>query len=457
MRITAIILAAGKSKRMGQNKLGLLVNPHKDTILQQVIGNVEAANFDEIILVTSPDNEHLVDTSVSKRRIKVVINNHPEDGISSSIVKSLPHIDKGACGFAFIMADQPYMSAATMNALMEDFLENSDSIIIPQIDGKRGAPIIFPIDLLTAFEHLEGDTGGKQVISQYPDRVITHEIDTIVELEDIDTIKEFYNLTNKCLVLVRGGGDLASGIVYELVKNGYPVIITETPRPSCIRTEVSFASAIMEGGKKEIQGVTAQLVSSWAEADALAKQGLVPILLDPNLDRINIYRPGVLVDAIIAKRNLGTEKRMAPTVIGLGPGFTAPIDCHMAIETMRGPHLGEVIYSGSPLPNTGVPGLLAGEAENRVIHAPTSGTLTRIAQIGDLVRANDTIASIDGEPVHAKINGILRGLIFDGYPVHKGLKIADVDPRPDPSLAFTISDKAITLGRSVVRAIIKAD
>lgn len=455
MKISAIILAAGQSRRMGRNKLALPV--HGQSMLEKVIHTVEEADFGEIILVVNRENLELLGTSKIEGHVKVTINETPEAGAASSIREALRHVGTDSQGLAFIMADQPYMTAETMNGLIARFEENPDRIVIPQLDGQNGSPVIFPIDLLPAFEAIEGDVGGKQVIAQFPGRIMYHEVDSIFELKDIDTPEEYDKLTSNARVLVRGGGDLASGVIHELKTSGYDVLVAEIDKPCCIRTEVAFASALMEGGTKEIAGVKAQVANNVGEAFDLLKDGKVPILIDPHLELLDEIRPDVLVDAIMAKRNVGTKRSIAPLVVALGPGFTAGIDCHIAIETMRGPMLGELIFMGSPMENTGVPGEIAGEAENRVVYAQKDGPLQRVMAIGDLVEAGDTIATIDGSRVQAKIGGTLRGLIYDGYDVTKGLKIADVDPRHDPSLAFTISDKATKLGRSVIKAIIKAD
>ena len=262
------------------------------------------------------------------------------------------------------------------------------------------------------------------------------------------------------LVVVRGAGDLATGTVHALVSAGYPVVALEVPQPSSIRREVSFSEAVYDG-EKSVEGITAVLAKDAQEALTLAAEGTPAILVDPVCDILKTVRPAVLIDAVLAKRNLGTHRDMAPLTIALGPGFEAGVDVDFVVETMRGPALGRVIEKGCALPNTGIPGLVGGFAAERVIHAPASGILQSVRKIGDRVEKGKTIAVI--EPISAlrqaqgtfsvtaSLTGVLRGLIRDGYPVKKGLKIADIDPRPDSyPLCFQISDKSRRIAQSVL-------
>ena len=262
------------------------------------------------------------------------------------------------------------------------------------------------------------------------------------------------------LVIVRGAGDLATGTIHALVSAGYPVVALEVPQPSSIRREVSFSEAVYEG-EKSVEGITAVLAKDAQEALTLAAEGTPAILVDPACNILETVRPAVLIDAVLAKRNLGTHRDMAPLTIALGPGFEAGVDVNFVVETMRGPALGRVIEKGCALPNTGIPGLVGGFAAERVIHAPASGTLNAVRKIGDCVEKGETIAVI--EPISAlrqaqgtfsvtaSLTGVLRGLIRDGYPVAEGLKIADIDPRPDSyPLCFQISDKSRRIAQSVL-------
>ena len=253
--------------------------------------------------------------------------------------------------------------------------------------------------------------------------------------------------------LIRGAGDLASGIALRLWRSGIEVVMTDLPRPTAIRRTVSFSEAIVHG-ETTVEDVTARLAANADEARALLAQGIVPVLADPDCACRADLHPDALVDAILAKRNLGTRRTDAPIVIGVGPGFTAGVDCHAVVETMRGHTLGRVIYTGSALPNTNIPGLIGGFAGERVLRAPADGAFRSARQIGDLVKAGDVAGYVAGEPMACTIDGVLRGLIADGVLVHKGMKSGDVDPRGDVDNCYTASDKALAVGGGVLEALL---
>lgn len=269
--------------------------------------------------------------------------------------------------------------------------------------------------------------------------------------------------TNNIKVLVRGAGDIATGIIWSLCYCGMKVVCVDIEKPSCIRTEVSFSTAIYEG-EKEINGIICKYVKNTNEIEHTLNEGKVPLLIDPTCEILKTYKFDVLVDAILAKKNLGTKIDMANLVIGVGPGFTTSIDCHYAIETMRGHDLATIISNGSPIPNTGVPGLIASHGEDRVMHSPSEGIFNNIHKIGDVVKRGDILSKIrvfvdnkpTGESVNliASIDGVLRGILKNGFYASKGLKCADIDPRmSEAKNCFTISDKARSIGNSVVVAI----
>ena len=253
--------------------------------------------------------------------------------------------------------------------------------------------------------------------------------------------------------LIRGAGDLASGIALRLWRSGIEVVMTDLPRPTAIRRTVSFSEAIVHG-ETTVEDVTARLAANADEARALLARGIVPVLADPDCACRADLHPDALVDAILAKRNLGTRRTDAPVVIGVGPGFTAGVDCHAVVETMRGHTLGRVIYTGSALPNTNIPGLIGGFAGERVLRAPADGEFRSARQIGDLVKAGDVAGYVAGEPMVCTIGGVLRGLIADGVLVHKGMKSGDVDPRGDVDNCYTASDKALAVGGGVLEALL---
>lgn len=295
------------------------------------------------------------------------------------------------------------------------------------------------------------------------------------------------------LIICRGAGDLATGIIHRLYRAGHRVIALETDYPAAIRRQVSFCEAVYDGSAA-VEGVTARLVPALTDAEtdtetysgindtpaahiasekwdssvieAVLEAGEVPLLIDPKGESIALLKPDVVVDAIIAKKNLGTTIDMAPLVIGVGPGFTAGQDVHLVIESMRGHNLARIITDGMAQPNTGVPGNIAGFTSERVIHAPAAGYIHDVRKIGDIVQKGDEIARIypDKEsydnalseyvPVNATITGIIRGLIREGYYFKEGFKIADIDPRESElSNCFTISDKARSIAGSVLEAV----
>jgi xanthine dehydrogenase accessory factor len=253
--------------------------------------------------------------------------------------------------------------------------------------------------------------------------------------------------------VIKGGGDLATGVIHRLHRAGMQVVVTELAHPTVIRRAVAVAAAVYER-QVEVEGLVARLVESDQEIRIILAVGLVPVVVDPRGEVINRLRPTVVVDAIVAKRNTGTRITDAPIVIGLGPGFTAGVDVHAVIETNRGHNLGRVILSGSAEPDTGVPGPTMGYTVERVLRAPCEGIFKGQRRIGDPVEADEAVASVAGQPVAAKISGVLRGLLADGLPVKAGMKVGDVDPRGVREHCFTISDKARAIGGGVLEAVL---
>lgn len=255
------------------------------------------------------------------------------------------------------------------------------------------------------------------------------------------------------LVVIRGAGDIASGIALRLFRAGMRVVMCDLPVPTSIRRTVCFSEAIRLG-ETSVEGVRGVLCATPAAARAAAEAGVVAVLADPEAACARELSPDALVDAILAKRNLGTTRDMAPVVVGVGPGFTAPVDCDAAVETMRGHYLGRVYYEGSPLPNTAVPGLIGGYAGERVMRAPADGVFEPCVEIGAEVRAGDVCATVAGEPMRATIDGVVRGLLQAGVRVTAGMKSGDVDPRCRPEYIRTVSDKASAVGGGVLEAIL---
>ena len=253
------------------------------------------------------------------------------------------------------------------------------------------------------------------------------------------------------LIIIRGAGDLATAVAIRLHNSGFRVICLETDRPTVIRRTVSFAQAVFEG-QTCVENVCARLVSIEDIEKALSED-VVPVLIDPCGDSIRILHPAVLIDAIIAKRNLGTTRGTAAFTVALGPGFVAGEDVDCVVETARGHNLARLIYSGSAAPNTGIPGNIEGFTSERVIHSPCSGTFHAVRKIGDIVAKGDVIAKVGDMPVPASIDGMIRGLLHDGLDVPGHFKIADIDPRGSRADYLTCSDKARALGGAVLEAV----
>ena len=259
------------------------------------------------------------------------------------------------------------------------------------------------------------------------------------------------------MIIVRGGGDMATAVIHRLWRAGFQVLALETDKPSAIRRQVAVSEAVYDG-KAVVEGMTAVRIPDPGACEDVWNEGNVPLLVDPAGTCIARLKPAVVIDAMIAKRNLGTHIDMAPLTVALGPGFAAGEDVHAVIETMRGHNLGRIMYSGCAQPNTGIPGKIGGYAAERVIHAPHAGVISSVHAIGDCVQQEETIAVIaDGEseyPVKATISGLIRGLIRDGFEVSRGFKIADIDPRREEyANCFTISDKARCIAGSVLELV----
>ena len=263
----------------------------------------------------------------------------------------------------------------------------------------------------------------------------------------------------KDLIIVRGGGDLATGTIYKLKKSGFPVLILETVNPSAIRRNVSFCEAVYQG-EQTVEDMTCHLAESVEQAQQFLAEGKLTVLVDPAGESIRELKPLAVVDGILAKKNLGTSRDMAPITVALGPGFVAGQDVDAVIETKRGHNLGRVLWNGSAAPNTGIPGIIGGYGKERVIHCPAAGILRNVKKITDTVSKGDVIALVETETgtvsVEATLDGILRGLIRDGYPVRVGFKMADIDPRAEEyDNCFTISDKARCIAGGVLEAILQ--
>lgn len=256
------------------------------------------------------------------------------------------------------------------------------------------------------------------------------------------------------VVIVKSGGDIASGVIQKLHRTGFRVLVLEIENPTSIRRTVCFSEAVY-GGKMELEGITSVLVKNIVEIYHAWANDFVPVLVDPKGEYIEKFKPIAVVDAIIAKKNTGMHKNMAPITIGIGPGFEAGKDVSVVIESNRGHNLGKLIFEGLAEPNTGMPGNIAGYTTERVLYSPEDGAITLNHEIGDVLNSGDIIGYVNGQSINSKVDGILRGIIREGTYVTKGMKIGDVDPRTEQiKNCYTISDKARAIGGAVLEAII---
>ena len=261
-------------------------------------------------------------------------------------------------------------------------------------------------------------------------------------------------MVNKDLVIVRGGGDISTGSIQKLYRSGFNVLVLEIEKPTAIRRTVAFSEAVFKG-EIEIEGIKGRLVKDKSEIFSCFEDRIIPIVIDEKGKLIEELKPKIVVDGILAKKNLGTKKDMAKITVAIGPGFVAGKDVDVVVETMRGHKLGTLIFEGSAMANTGTPGEIAGVTKERVIYSDYSGEIENIKEIGDIVKKGEVIAKISDNEVYASIDGLLRGLISDGMKIYKGLKIADIDPRlKEVENYTTISDKARSIGGGVLEAIL---
>ena len=254
-------------------------------------------------------------------------------------------------------------------------------------------------------------------------------------------------------VIIKGGGDIGSGVAYRLHRSGFPVIITELPQPLVIRRSVAFAEAV-RSNTVEVEGVRAVKANHIDQLQSLWGQGAIPVVVDPGAIIVRDIKPVVLIDAVLAKHNTGTKITDAPVVVALGPGFEAGIDAHAVIETNRGHRLGKVVLQGSAEPNTGIPTSVEGYTDERLIRSPRDGVLSTLKEIGESVVSGEIICYVDDIPIYTRVSGVVRGLLADSSTVKKNLKIGDIDPRGERNSCFTISDKALAIAGGVLEAIL---
>lgn len=257
-------------------------------------------------------------------------------------------------------------------------------------------------------------------------------------------------------VLIWGGGDLASGVALRLHRVGIRVLVVERDQPLAVRRSVSFCQAVYDG-ESRVEDVTGRLVGSASELETCWAAGEIPVRVDPDLDLLKDHSALALVDARMRKKQDRLDLTLADMVIGLGPGFTVGENCHAAIETNRGHFLGRVYWEGSPEADTGIPGKVQAYAAERVLHAPADGKVKNLVEIGDLVKADQPVLLVKDQAVGSPFDGVVRGLIHDGVTVRKGMKVGDVDPRPEPFRCWYVSEKSLAIGGGVLEALLTWD
>lgn len=448
--VSCIVMASGHSRRLGRDKLFLKCG--EKTLIEMTIERLQETSLDEIVVVYRDDR---VLELIDKYRVKTVYNGNSELGQSESIKLGILNSSVDTDGYMFTVADQPFIKGETIEKLMGIFKRDKSKIALLKSGEKNGNPVIFPRACREELLSLEGDTGGRALIEKYGDSLSYLAVKER-ELFDIDTESDVEVLNRRDdmreTVVVRGAGDLATGIGHRLHRSGFNVLMLEIEKPLVIRRTVSYAQAVYDG-EIVINGVKGVMVKSREEIATAWDREEIPVLVDENADIVSEIETRIVVDAILAKKNLGTTIDMAEIVIGVGPGFTARVDVDAVVETKRGHYLGSVILDGAAIPNTGIPGTIGGYDKERVIHSPADGIIENVAKIGDVVEVGDTIAKIGETDVKAEIPGVLRGLIQNGIEVYSGLKIADIDPRGEVNHCFTISDKARAIAGGVLEAI----
>ena len=254
-------------------------------------------------------------------------------------------------------------------------------------------------------------------------------------------------------VVIRGAGDLATGVAHRLWRSGFSVVMLELPKPLVVRRTVSFAAVVYEGSIV-VESVQAELCSSPDRVNEYFTRKVIPVLIDPHAESLAMLQPSTVVDAIMAKNNKVTGIEDADLVIGIGPGFTAGKDVHAVVETNRGLNLGRVFYSGSAAKDTSEPGIIDGYGRERLLRAPSGGIFKPLRKIGDLVKAGETVASVGREEIKSLIDGMVRGMLYPSLEVTEGMKVGDIDPRGESADYKSISDKARAVGGGVLEAIL---
>lgn len=451
----AVVLAAGSGKRMGRDKLSL---PYRGRPLS--IWPVAAANesrlVKEVVVVARPSAGLPFDVEILfSKPVHVAFNERCDEGMGSSLRAGIEAAPSFAEAFVILLADMPLVDAPLVDGVLEAWMRSDRPIVAPSCGGRRGHPVVVSESLRDELLACRGDEGLRGLIKRRPELLEEVEVEDPSCLFDVDRPEE---LPSEERVLIKGAGEHATATAHRLFRSGFRVVMTELERPTAVRRAVSFCTAVIDG-ETTVEGVLARRFEPSEPGDDLSKLDLlssmyVPVLVDSTARVRELFRPHVIVDARISKRNLDNRIDDAPLVIGYGPGLRAGEDVHAVVETMRGHDLGRIILSGEAAANTGVPGPIAGESSRRLLSAPVAGELKAVRGIGDLLEPGDLVCTVGGEEVTAAIGGVLRGLILPGSSVREGQKIGDIDPRGDVRYCHTISDKARCISGSTLEIVL---
>ncbi|GAV21930.1 conserved hypothetical protein [Carboxydothermus pertinax] len=417
---------------MGRNKLSLPLLGK--TVLEQTV-TLYQQTFPEILVITP----------------LLIAPSSVQEGMGGTLREAARLIPPSWQGVVVALGDMPFIAPTTLKTFFAAIEKAPEEVWALSFQGRRGHPVYLPRRYFSLFSRLFGDVGLRQLLPELtPKTIDTEDYGVVFDLDKPEDYEPYGKL-----ILVKGAGDIASGIIWRLYQAGFKVVATELLKPTTIRRPVAFAQAVFTG-EHTVEGVLAKK-ATLLEVPNLLVNGIVPVVPDEEGVAVKGLKPWAVVDARLAKRNLGTTKDEAKIVIGVGPGFTAPDDVHAVIETKRGHFLGRAIYQGTAEPNTGVPGEIGGHTVRRVIYASASGRVHWYCDFGQRVNAGMVLGEVAGEKIIAQISGVVRGLIHPEVDVRAGMKIGDIDPRGIPEYATTISEKALAVAGGVLEALLKLD
>lgn len=461
--LTAVILAAGRASRMGTLKQ-LLPWQGGRTILETVVQTVlSCPGLDDqvrVIVGAGSDKTGAVLRGIFDHRLRILENPDYHRGMLSSIQRGIADLPPASEGFLIFLGDQPLISPELVNLLIQHWLRVRPDFLVPVHAGRRGHPVFVSTKYTEEVAKMKDSEGGlRELLHRYPERVEILEVDNPAIHIDLDDPADYRKhrpgaVPAGTTVVIRGAGEMASAAAHRLYKVGFKIIMAELARPLAVRRTVSFAQAVFDG-RCTVEGVPGQKAETLQEALAVSRAGKIAVYAKEIRagDLLGLC-PAALIDATLAKENLGTRIEEAPVVIGLGPGFTAGSDVHAVIETNRGHDLGRVLYSGCAQSNTGNPGDIGGYTVERVLKAPEDGIFSSDLLIGAPIAAGAVFGRVGSAEITAGLSGIVRGLLMPGTFVRAGAKLGDIDPRGERGYCFTISDKARAIAGGVLEALL---